>query len=75
MTHRLCYSVAEAALASGYTEHQIRKHLRLGTLRAYRPAGVGDYRILTDDLLCWIRGDGMPAKERQFRGSAAQRVA
>ena len=61
---RICYSVAEAAEATGYSETRIRRSIREGHLKAGRPGGKGDYRILTDDLKSWLRGEGEVTKER-----------
>jgi hypothetical protein len=41
---RICYSVAEAAHATGYSETRIRKSIRERHLKAGRPSGKGDYR-------------------------------
>ena len=61
---RICYSVLEAAAATGYSETRIRKSIREGHLKAGRPGGKGDYRILTEDLKSWLRGEGEVTKDR-----------
>ena len=47
---RICYSVPEAAAATGYSETRIRKSIRERHLTGGRPGGKGDHRILTEDL-------------------------
>jgi excisionase family DNA binding protein len=71
---RLALSIREAATLSSYSVEAIRKAIRLNKLRAARPGGDGDYRILREDLLAWLRGDGFEHKARHSpntRGTAA----
>lgn len=54
---RIALSVKEAAEATGYDPRNIRKTIYEKRLRAGRPGGKGDWRILRDDLRAWLRGD------------------
>jgi excisionase family DNA binding protein len=53
----IALSVRAAAALTGYTERALRKHIASGALRASRPGGTGDLRILHEDLLAWLRGE------------------
>lgn len=54
---RIALSVKEAAAATCYREHAIRRAIREKRLKASRPGGKGDYRILREDLMAWLRGE------------------
>lgn len=55
--NRIALSVKEAAVATGYDPRNIRKAIYEKRLRASRPGGKGDWRILPDDLRAWVRGE------------------
>ena len=55
---RIAVSIREAATATGYSPELIRKAITVGVLTASRPGGIGDYRILVDDLVVWLKGSG-----------------
>lgn len=61
---RIALSVFEAAKATGYSQRLIRKAIQFNRLKANRPGGIGDYRILREDLLAWLRSEGIPQKVR-----------
>jgi excisionase family DNA binding protein len=54
---RLALSVTEAAKASGYTPSYIRRNVREGKLKGSRLNGRGDYRIMREDFIAWLRGE------------------
>jgi excisionase family DNA binding protein len=53
---RLAISVREAAEATSYSCEAILKAIRKKKLKAVRPGGDGDYRILVEDFQDWLRG-------------------
>lgn len=53
---RIAFTVSQAAKLLEVTPCALYKHIRLGTLRAYRPGGTGRYRILSDDFRAWLAG-------------------
>jgi excisionase family DNA binding protein len=67
--NRIALSVKEAAEATSYNESRLRQFIANGVLKAYRPGGIGDYRIFREDLDAWIRGDGRVLVRRRGRPS------
>lgn len=65
LIERVAYSVREAARSTSYSEELIRKAIREGVLKASRPGGIGDLRILREDLVHWLRGADQPVKPRK----------
>ena len=53
---RIALSVREAAEATGYDRRNLLKAIYERRLKASRRGGKGDYRILREDLLAWLRG-------------------
>jgi excisionase family DNA binding protein len=54
---RIAYSVPEAAKIVGYQRGAIYKGIREGTLKAYQAGGKGEFRILRDDLIAWLKNE------------------
>lgn len=69
--NRIALSVAEVAELTGYSNPAIRKFISLKLLKATRPGGIGDYRILRDDVIAWLRGDGCKVKPRPTNNLSA----
>ena len=62
--NRIALSVREAATACGYSLEAIRRAIQEERLKALRPVGKGDYRILVADLHDWLRGAGQEQVDR-----------
>lgn len=73
--NRIALTVREAAEATGFSQESIRLAIRCKRLRASRPGGSGNIRIMTEDLRVWLAGDGEPSKRRPSFPTARNRAA
>jgi excisionase family DNA binding protein len=64
LEERIAFSVKEAAEKTGYSREAVQRAILDGKLVAVRPGGRGDYRILREDLLDWLRGVGRERVDR-----------
>jgi excisionase family DNA binding protein len=49
-------TIRESSKTSKYSEITLRRALRRGSLRGYRPSGGRVWRIKREDLEAWMRG-------------------
>lgn len=65
MEPRIAYSVREAAKQSEFSEESIYLAIRRGELKAAPPGGHRNMRILHEDLVAWLRAEGVEQRRRK----------
>jgi excisionase family DNA binding protein len=71
----IAVSPARAGELTGYSAETILSHINAGHLRAHKPQGSREWRILVEDLRRWVAGDHAAAAPLDTKAEAAKIVA
>lgn len=71
----IAVSPARAGELTGYSAETILLHVNAGRLKAHKPEGSREWRILVDDLRRWVAGDRGAVASLDTRAEARRIVA